>query len=250
MLKDAAQLKGFSIHAKDGELGAVDDFFFDDQTWTIRYLTVETGGWLSGRSVLISPVSVIHTDWQLRRLDVALTKDQIEHSPDIDAHRPVSRQYEAEYLRYYGYAPYWSDPLSGIDYYPGGLLMPSMTAVALAPEVSANPQDSHLRSNSGVTGYRIAASDGDIGHVAGFIVDDASWTIRYIEAATKNWLPGKKVLMSPAWISRISWEDFAVDTTLTREAIRTAPEYVESSPVTREYEDALYNHYGQPPYWT
>jgi hypothetical protein len=183
-------------------------------------------------------------------MDVTLTKNQIEHSPDVDTHRPVSRQHEAEYLSYYGYAPYWSDPLSGIDYYPGGLLMPSMVAVGLAPQVSANPEDSHLRSNSEVTGYAIAAADGDIGHVAGFIVDDAGWKIRYIEVATKNWLPGKKVLISPAWINRVSWEASAVCTALTREAIRTAPEYVASSPVTREYEDALYNHYGQPPYWT
>jgi hypothetical protein len=249
MLNNATQLKGFSIHAQDGDLGTVDDFYFDDHTWTVRYLTLETGSWLSGRSVLISPASVIRIDWQLKRLDVALTKHQIEHSPDIDTHRPVSRQHEIEYLRYYGYAPYWSDPLSGIDYYPGGLLVPSMVAVGLAPPVAANPEDSHLRSNSEVTGYAIAAADGEIGHVAGFIVDDADWKIRYIEVATKNWLPGKKVLISPTWISRVSWDASAVFTVLTREAIRTAPEYVASSPVTRESEDALYIHYGQPPYW-
>ena len=89
MLAKTSHLKGFVIRATDGELGTVDQFLFDDDTWCIRYLTIETGGWLGGRQVLISPVSVIHTDWEARRLDVALTREQVEKSPDIDTHRPV-----------------------------------------------------------------------------------------------------------------------------------------------------------------
>ncbi len=94
MLTNTEQLKGFVIRATDGELGTVDQFYFDDETWAIRYLTVETGGWLGGRQVLISPISVIHTDWQARQLDVALTKKQVEDSPDISTHQPISRQQE------------------------------------------------------------------------------------------------------------------------------------------------------------
>ena len=122
MLTNATHLKGLVIRATDGELGTVDQFYFDDETWAIRYLTVETGGWLGGRRVLISPISVVHTDWQAKRLDVALTKKQVENSPDIDTHQPVSRQHEAAYLGYYGYPYYWGGPyLWGPAFYPAGL---------------------------------------------------------------------------------------------------------------------------------
>jgi hypothetical protein len=122
MLTNATHLKGLVIRATDGELGTVDQFYFDDETWAIRYLTVETGGWLGGRRVLISPFSVVHTDWQAKRLDVALTKKQVENSPDIDTHQPVSRQHEAAYLGYYGYPYYWGGPyLWGPAFYPAGL---------------------------------------------------------------------------------------------------------------------------------
>lgn len=110
MLTNAKRLKGLVIRATDGELGTVDQLYFDDETWAIRYFTVETGGWLGGRQVLISPFSVIHSDLHAKRLDVALTKKQVENSPDIDTHQPVSRQHEAAYLGYYGYPNYWDGP--------------------------------------------------------------------------------------------------------------------------------------------
>src|ERR1700691_3181292 len=100
MLTNANQVKGLVIRATDGEIGTVDQLFFDDETWGVRYLTVETGGWLDGRRVLISPISVVHTDWQAKRLDVALTKKQVENSPDMDTHQPVSRQHAAAYFGY------------------------------------------------------------------------------------------------------------------------------------------------------
>ena len=126
MLRNSAHLKGFTIRATDGELGTVDQFYFDDETWAIRYLVVETGGWLGGRQVLISPISVVHADWEAERLDVALTKKQVENSPNIDTHQPVSRQHEAEYYGYYGYPYYWGGPyLWGPAFYPAGLAIPA-----------------------------------------------------------------------------------------------------------------------------
>jgi len=106
-----------------------------------------------------------------------------------------------------------------------------------------------LRSAEAVTGYYIEASDGEIGHLDGFIVDDEAWAIRYIEVATRNWWPGKRVLVSPAWIERVSWADSKVYVGLSREAIQEGPEYADSTPITREYENRLYFHYGRPPYW-
>jgi hypothetical protein len=251
MLTKTSHLKGFAIRATDGELGTVDQLYFDDETWAIRYLTVETGGWLGGRQVLISPISVVQTDWQAKRLDVALTKKQVENSPDIDTHQPVSRQHEAAYLGYYGYPNYWSGPfLWGAAFYPSDLAIPTTTSKeALADNIRRESTDSHLRSVEAVTGYHIEANDGEIGHVEGFVVDDEAWAIRYMEVATRNWWPGKKVLVSPAWIQRVSWTDSNVYVGLSREAIQKGPEYIESMPITREYEGKLYTHYGRPPYW-
>jgi hypothetical protein len=119
----------------------------------------------------------------------------------------------------------------------------------MADRVRKESADSHLRSTEAVTGYNIEAADGEIGHVDGFLVDDEAWAIRYIEVATRNWWPGKKVLVSPAWIERVSWMESKVYVGLSREAIKNGPEYAESTPITREYENQLYVHYGRPPYW-
>jgi len=81
------------------------------------------------------------------------------------------------------------------------------------------------------------------------VIDDEAWAIRYMEVATRNWWPGKKVLVSPAWIERVSWADSRVFVGLSRDAIQNGPEYIEAEPITREYENRLYFHYGRPPYW-
>jgi hypothetical protein len=250
MLTNASFLKGLAIHATDGELGTVDQFYFDDETWAIRYLTVETGGWLGGRQVLISPMSVLHTDFAAKRLDVSLTKKQVENSPDINTHLPVSRQHEAEYSLYYGYPYYWAGPyLWGPLPYPADLAIPTTASTKAAGKIETESTDSHLRSTEAITGYYVAATDGEIGHVDGFVIDDEAWAIRYVEVATRNWLPGKKVLISPAWIERVSWAESNISVGLSREAIKSCPEYLLSRPLTREYEDQLHAHYGRPPYW-
>jgi len=251
MLTKTSHLKGFVIRATDGELGTLDQFYFDDDTWCIRYLTIETGGWLGGRRVLISPISVVDTDWEAKRLDVALTREQVEKSPAIDTHRPVCRQHEAEYLGYYGYPYYWGGPyLWGAAFHPAGLMVsPTASTEEMAREIRNESTDSHLHDSETVTGYRIAAANGDIGHVDGFLMDDGVWQIRYIEVATWDWWPGGRVLVSPAWVIRVSWADSKVYIGLSQEAIRNGPEYDDSTPITREYENRLHLHYGLPPYW-
>jgi hypothetical protein len=225
----------------------VDQFYFDDESWAIRYLVVNAGDWLGGRLVLVSPLALRQADWQSRLLDVALTKKQVEDSPPIDTHKPVSRQHEAAYLGYYGYPSYWAAPN-----YQAALAV-QREAVAEAEELQARAQrdvaDTHLRSTEAVTGYHIEAVDGEIGHVNDFIVDDETWAIRYLEVDTRNWLPGKKVLVSPQWINRVSWTDSKVYVDLRRETIQNGPEWVDSVPVTREYEHRLYNYYARSPYW-
>jgi len=253
MLKSVVQLQGGTIRATDGEIGKVDQFYFDDETWAIRYLVVNTGDWLPGRLVLVSPIALRQADWQSKRLDVALTKKQIEDSPSIDTHKPISRQHEAVYMGYYGYPYYWGGPnLWGLASYPAGLAVQrEVVTEAEAREARARKEsaDSHLRSTEEVTGYLIEAADGQIGHVADFIVDDETWAIRYLEVDTRNWWPGKRVLVSPQWVDNVSWPDSKVYLHLSRETIKNGPEYIESMPITREYENRLYGYYGQPPYW-
>jgi hypothetical protein len=252
MLRNAKDLYGLKIRATDGEIGTIDEFYFDDETWAIRYLIVDSGGWLDGRRVLISPISVCgQPDWQSKRLDVSLTKRQVENSPDINTHQPMSRQHEMEYLGYYGYPFYWGGSnLWGSELYPSGLAFEAPPLMdAMTTRTGIRQDDSHLRSAQAVSGYFIEASDGEIGHLDGFVVDDETWAIRFIEVATRNWWPGKKVLVAPAWIERMSWADSKVFVGLSRETIKNGPEYVEYVPVTREYESLLYAHYGLPPYW-
>jgi len=248
MLRNSKELQGLTIRTTDGEIGTVEQFYFDDEIWAIRYFTVNTGGWLDGRFVLISPMSVVgQPDWQSMRLDVSLTKKQVENSPGVDTRQPVSRQHEIEFLGYYGYPFYWG----GSDLWdPGNMaIRPAPVMEAGTAGAGKRPADSHLRSAQELSGYYIEASDGEIGHLDGFVFDDQTWSLRYIEVATRNWWPGKKVLVSPAWIEHISWAESNIRVGLSREAIKNAPEYVESRPINRGYENQLYSHYGRPPYW-
>jgi PRC-barrel domain len=251
MLRDASELEGLVIRASDGELGTVKEFYFDDSSWAIRYLVVETGRWLGGKEVLISPYSILKTDWKARQVDVALTKKQVENSPSVDTKLPVSRQHESDYLGYYGYPYYWGGPcLWGSEYYPLGLTTPADASQRKDLDKDhATAQDTHLRSTLGVSGYSMETVDGDIGHVHGFVLDEEAWAIRYIVVSTTNWWPGKKVLVSPEWIRKVSWSEYKLHTDLTREAIKSAPEYIESRKMDRKYEDKLHEHYGQPAYW-
>ena len=251
MLKSASSMKGLTIKATDGEIGKVDQFLFDDENWAVRYLVVNTGNWLDERLLLISPIFIGQADWASERLEVRMTKEQVAKSPDIDTHRPVSRQHEAEFMDYYGYPQYWGDSgIWGSGMYPSVMVPMPVFVPPPVPSSENESADSHLWSTNDVTGYHVEATDGELGHVVDFIVDLEMWAIVYVEIGTRNWLPGKKVLLSPQWIKTVEWDDAKVYAALTREAIEDAPEYAESKDITREYETALHEHYGVPPYWS
>lgn len=235
MLRSLSELRRYGIHAVDGNIGGVADFLFDDQEWAIRYLVADTGSWLPGRKVLISPVSISRANWASSRVDVNLTKQQVKDSPDLKSDPPVSRRKEADLVRYYGWPIYWSPQLEA--------LQESKTSTAVLDA------DRHLRSMKEVTGYYIVAKDGEIGHVETFIADDDDWMIRYFVVDTKNWLPGRKTLVSPQWIEAVNWNDKRVVVDLPRETIEAAPRYDSAMPVNREYELQLYDFYGRPKYW-
>jgi hypothetical protein len=240
MLRSLKTLRGYTIQAVDGEIGKVDGFFFDDSTWTIRYLVADTGGWLFNRLVLLSTVSLGRPDWEKGVFPVSLTKDQVENSPPVVLDRPVSRQMEDKLVGYYGWPTYWT----------GATAAAVSKRVAEMKKESLVHSDPNLRSTREVVGYHIHAVDGEIGHVEDFIAEDDTWVIRYLVVNTRNLLPGKSVLVAPTWVEQVSWAERDVYLGLAQAAIKNAPEFDPGAPVNRAYELRLYDYYGRPKYWT
>ncbi|MCE5339502.1 MAG: PRC-barrel domain-containing protein [Planctomycetaceae bacterium] len=233
------------MHSLDGEIGKVKEFYFDDNHWTIRYLVADTGSWLMGRQVLISPYAMVAVNKEEQYITIDLTKKQIEDSPSLDSDKPVSRQFEDAYHGYYGYPMYWSGQyMWGL--YPYILRDRKMWREPTKEEKSWNP---NLRSTYDVSGHHVQATDGEIGHVDDFIIDDETWAIRYLIIDTRNWWLGKKVLISPKWIGNISWSESKVFVSISRQTIKQAPEYTDESLLTREYETELHLHYNRQGYW-
>jgi PRC-barrel domain len=250
MLYSISDLKGLKLRETDGEIGSVEDFYFDDATWLVRYLVVDTGTWLSGRKVLLAPQVAHAPDLASGVLPVDLTKTQVANSPDIDLARPIERAMEERLYRHYGWEPYWGEGLFPLDMprYPGR--DDARGAAATADYEALSPSfEPHLRSADTVMHYYIHARDGDIGHVEDFLVDPEAWAIRYMVVATRNWLPGRKVLISPQWIEDISWSENMVHLDLLQSQLRSAPEYKHGVPIERAYESALFEHYRRAPYW-
>ena len=221
MLINIKELYGHKLTASDGDIGRVQDFYFDDKTWAVRYLFADTGSWLSGRQVLLSPHAFGRVNQDGKTLPINLTRKQIEDSPSIDSHKPVSRQYEVEYYRYYGWPAYWN---GGAMWGPGGF--PAVMAPS-KDETDAHQQphhrdDKHLRSMKAVMGYAIHATDGEIGTVGGFMVDDRSWAIGGLLVETGHWFAGKEIMIPTGKITRISYEDSAVFVNLTKASLQKA----------------------------
>jgi uncharacterized protein YrrD len=245
MLNKAKTLKGYKLDSLDGEIGNVKEFYFDDQHWAIRYLVADTGNWLTDRQVLISPYALGAVIKEEQHIAIDLTKKQIEDSPSWASDKPVSRQFEEAYYGYYGWPLYWTGPYMW-GAYPYIVRDSEKWRESIQGEKGWDP---HLRSTHDVTGHHIQATDGAIGHVEDFVIDDETWAIRYLIVDTENWWPGEKVLISPLWIERVSWSEAKVFINLTRETIKQSPEYTEESLPSRDYETALYRHYNRQAYW-
>lgn len=248
MLYRMDKLIGLSIGASDGELGNIKDVYFDDHRWAVRYLVVETGDWLKGRKVLISPIAVESIDWNQQVVHVRLTQQQVKGSPDIDTAKPVSRQHELSFLDYYGYPDYWSGSLLwGATPYP---VAPQPVVTRKPPgSVKHSHLDPHLRSLKEVLGYHLQATDAPIGHLEDFLIDNGSWAMRYVVVDTANWWLGMHVVIPPQWIQQLNWETKNVYVDVSRTTIKRAPEYDPDIELVREYEAALFGHYERPGYW-
>lgn len=249
MQRNINNMIGFTISAKDGKLGKVNEFYFDDFTWLIRYLVVETGTWLklSERKSLIPHAALEMIDWQSEKFKVNLTMEQVRKSPDIDTEITVSRQHEIDLFNHYALPVYW-----GNGFYAGPIGMvpfnPIVDTKTLKQDDDSSQQldrDKHLRSTKEIMGYHIHAIDGEIGHVEDYLLDDEKWNISSLIVDTRNWLPGRKVLIMPRWIKNIDCDESIVYVNLSKESIKNSPVFDPSDPVTEDYERELSKHYGE-----
>lgn len=241
-LRRIRELTELTILATDGEIGSVQEVYFDDRNWAVRYLVVKTGGWLLSREVLLAPAAVTEINDAHRTMKVLLTKEQIRKAPPIEAAKPLSRDYEEAYFRHFQWAPYWEP---GPTEWGSGVPFPETPPLPIDTTLPADaPKNPHLRSSTEVTGYDIHATNGAVGHVEDLVVDDDTWTVRYIEVDTRNWLPGKKVLLQTMRVDHISWAERSVAVLLAQAAIESAPAYDPSKLITPSYEVQLFKHYG------
>jgi sporulation protein YlmC with PRC-barrel domain len=247
-------IHGYAIRASDGEIGSLRDVYFDDQSTLIRYFVVDTGTWLPGRRVLLVPAVVGGIEAERGEIVTGLTRQQVEDSPPVDTEKPVSRQQELSLHTYYGWQPYWAvPPLAGSLAPYWGAAMPAAAHVRpgeerVAEEVAARAReqrDPHLRSAREVEGYHVAATDGEIGHVEDFFIDDKDWAIQLLGIDTRNWLPGRKVVISPRWLHGIDWTGRKVQVDLTREQVKDSPEYDPALVPDETYLEQLAAHYGR-----
>ncbi len=247
MLRSLDILHGYRIAARDDDFGAVKDFLFDDRTWSVRYLVVDTHRWLPGRKVVLPPAALGSPDWQEHILPVTLTRAEVEAAPALAEHEPVSAQHEMDIYNYFEWAPYWFGGNS-----VRGTLKPGQERIGEErnPDLAEQPcGDKHLQSAEELTGYRMQATDGEIGHVHDMILDDEAWKIRYLVVDTRNWIPGRKVLLAVEWMRSLRWDERKAHADLSRDEISHSPRFDSEEPINREYEEILYDYYGRPAYW-
>ncbi|MEJ0090046.1 MAG: PRC-barrel domain-containing protein [Limisphaerales bacterium] len=234
MTQSTKELYGEKLGALDGEIGHVKDFYFDDQSWVVRYLVADTGNWLPGREVLLSPHALGGILHEGKALLVNLMRKTIKESPSIESHKPVSRQYEEEYHRYYGWPFYWQgDGLWGMSGFPilESAGKPFAGERATAVDRKHENPDAHLRSMQAVTGYNVLAGDGIAGHVVDFLIDDKNWAVRELVIKTGHRFTGNKVLLPVGKITGISYEDSTVFVNLTKDEVEKSPEQHPSVPL-------------------
>ena len=261
MLLPAKNLKALKLEAKDGPVGSVNDLYFDDEDWTVRHLVLSTGSRLSGRQVLISPHPLGKPDLAQGSIPANLTREKVEQAPGPETDKPVSRQMEARYHDYFDYPYYWRGPYiwggAAFPFYPSTALPPDPVLGSGSPKLSARKKgnedsgDPHLRSANEVARYDVEAVDGAIGHIQDFLVDEESWSIRYLIVDTTNWLPGGHVVVPVDWARDIRWSDRKVTFRHPKEEVRRAPKFPgtagEVTPEFTEYLDAFYERCATKP---
>jgi hypothetical protein len=251
MLLVASALKGYDLEATDGTIGTVSDFLFNDKNWSLQWLVVDNGTWLSERRVLLHPSSIGAKAYERHALAIALTKAQIEGSPEIRHDQPVSRQTGLSLYDYYGASPLWDG-----GYFGNGAIASPLSSPPIYGQTPMDSRDDedlidgggdpHLLSVAAVTDYHVDATDGPIGHIENFIIDDACWEIRYVVIDTRHFWPGKHVLLSPHAVTEVDWLRHEIRLNLSREAVRASPAWNSDDLIDAEFEMRLHTHYNCP----
>ena len=248
MLKRALAFKGYALRASDGEIGSIADFLFDDRTWLLRWLVVDTGNWLTGRKVLLHRSVIGEVDHERRELSVALTRAQVQGSPELSEHEPVSMQMEHRLYDYYGWEPrsiesaFGANPIASKFSAPPLLLFSPQAEIAMHGDAS----DPHLRSLEALTGYHMVGGDGAIGKVEDLMIDDASWVVPYLVVETGSWWSGKPVLISRHAVREIDWAERQIRAELSRDQVQLSPAWSPLGDVDQDYEKDLHDHYDWP----
>lgn len=259
MFRNLRDVEGYRLAAIDGEIGHVTDLYFDDAGWAVRYLVVATGSWLFGKKVLISPNAVVKVKFDDGCIQVDLSMDQVRNSPDIDTEKPISRQQESEYHLYYNFPPYWGGvALWGRYDQPGGAGSDAADEQAESsvadqtgpPSEAGEASKSRLRSAREVRGYRVVATDGQVGHVDNFLMEVENWAIRYLVVNTGGWINRHEVLLTPKLVDKVIWAEAQVDVNTSKRIIEEAPDYHRGEEIDRDYEERLFAHYTIHPYWS
>ena len=244
MIRSLKDLFGFSVRATDGGIGKVEDFLFDEDEWSVRYLAVDSQPWITERQLLFSPrVFGLLGDQDV--FPLTLDRYRILNSPVIRRDQAINRQHEVELHNYYQWPLYWTPgDAGGIG--PGSLA--ALPLVDLAEQMAQNEspslqEDPHLHSLKKFNGFTIQARDGSIGSVFDVLIEDETWNILYIIVDAGDWLTDRKVLISPNWVEHVAWKDAAVQIDLNRDTIRHSPVYDPALPLTEDYETRLYSYY-------
>ncbi|MBB4200517.1 hypothetical protein CCR94_02695 [Rhodoblastus sphagnicola] len=248
MLQFASALRGYAIEASDGEIGTLADFLVDDRTWRTRWLVVDTGTWLTGRMVLLHPTSIGRADHGRRELSVALTRAQVEASPELSQHEPVSMQMERHLYDYYGWEPDTLEYAFGANPIASRFSAPPFFPVASDGDIAlaARDCDPHLRSLEAIRGYHMLGPDGALGKVENVVIDDAGWSASYLVADTGRWWSGTQVLVSHHAVKDISWAEREIHVDITRSQVKASPPWSALGDVDKDYEKDLHDHYDWP----
>ncbi len=236
MIRGLKNIIGYTLTAVDGEVGDVRDFYYDNFNWVVRYMAVEVE---TGRSLLLSPAAAWKMDVETHSISVNKERDFILNSPSFDLDKPITRVFETELHNYYEWPAYWSGSLAS---YPLVELLDEMREHD-SPEVKGDQDQEHIRSIRNIFGKQIKARDGEIGHVYDLLVEDEAWNMLYMVVDTGAWLPGRKVLVSPSWVTDVDWQNGQVKVDLKRETIENSPEYDPSVPLDETYDAQLREYY-------
>lgn len=267
MLRSLREMSGFDVVARDGKIGKVNQFYFDDASWEIRYLVVDVGFWLRHREVLLPPVVFGEPDEGHFKVD--LTKHQVKKSPETNTAKPISRQHQVQLHEYFGWPAYWGyEGYFGVEqmtnpiqqYHSEGetVLVEDEDTVREAGNVEKPGTepfkgvevDPHLRSSKEVIGYHVKAQDGAVGDIADFVLDTQGWIVRYAVIDGRSHCEGKKLLVAVDWIDSIHWKNSEVHVSISEKDVCNAPEYDPDRLLDRNQEETLYDYYGKPAYWS